>query len=108
MSIDIFKQLKEISEKNITNPAWLVRTRVNLRIYMATHARQGFMFRFSHMFLRGALAGVLLVVFLLSATGVTLASQYSIPGDTLYPWKVGIENIESVFIISSQTRATFE
>jgi hypothetical protein len=44
---------------------------------------------------------IILVVFLFTATtGVALASQSSLPGDTLYPVKIGLENVAVAVTLS--------
>jgi hypothetical protein len=52
---------------------------------------------------------VLVLALLFGGGGTALAAQNALPGDTLYPVKVGItEKIEGAFAVSDEARASFE
>lgn len=121
MKQDIFKQFEELSHRDIADKKWLSKNREALLSYIKAHPTQPLVSRrmpghraqpmglFSSFFVSRAMpVFIVAVIMLVSATGVTVASQDSIPGDLLYGWKVGVENIESVFIVSAQSRAQFE
>jgi len=51
------------------------------------------------------IASLLIACMVLSGTGVTAASQWSIPGDTLYPVKITLENTQLALSLSEEHRA---
>lgn len=120
MKQDIFKQLENIAKRDIADPKWIASNREVLLSYIKAHpaapvhARQpiashGAHSGFSRFFMpRMVPAFIVALIMLVSATGVTIASQDSLPGDTLYSWKVGVENVESMFIVSAMSCAQFE
>lgn len=112
MNEDIIKKLEKLANQNFAREAWLARTKHILLAYMHAHPRQ---FRVSltswlasRFFVRAVAVMAVLVLMLTGVAGITFAAQESIPGDTLYSWKVGVENIQSMFISSTQSRAEFE
>lgn len=105
MKEDIFKQFEKISKHTLVDEVWLAANKRVLLAHMhltATPARRMFLFRF-------APAMVVAATLLALTGGMSLASQSTIPGDLLYPWKTGVvETIESAFIVGPQNRADFE
>lgn len=108
---DIFKQLEELTKRDLADPAWLAQNRRQLHAYMLMHPRQtptrSFLTR--HLFHTIPAVALAVLVLMISAGGVTLAAQSTLPGDFLYSWKVGVvESIESAFVVGTQQRADFE
>ena len=104
MKQDIFQQFETLLKHDIASHVWIVRTKARLTAYMGSYRRSPL----KRLFWRAVPAFMIVVTICLSATGVTLASQESIPGDFLYPWKMGFENVESAFVVGIQSRAVFE
>ncbi|MEK7615652.1 MAG: DUF5667 domain-containing protein [Patescibacteria group bacterium] len=107
MNKDITKQLEKLSRYSIVDKKWITSNKRRLVAYMDQHPKSPHLIRSRYLF---RLAPAFLVALLIVVTsGVTFASQYSIPGDFLYAWKVGVvENVESMFVIGVQSRANFE
>ncbi len=110
MKQDLFKQLEVISKTDIADPQWLSRTRTRVLAYAKLHPLRAKRFKLFPSWLHMAPAILMLAVMILvSAGGVTLASEGSIPGDLLYPWKISVvESLQSAFVSGTQERAEFE
>ena len=108
MNDGIFKKLERIAKTDIADSGWLSKTRQLLLAYIHTHPiapkstgiRWYYMLRFA--------PGFAIITLIILTSGITLAAQASIPGELLYPWKVGVESIESAFVVGAQNRAEFE
>jgi uncharacterized protein YutE (UPF0331/DUF86 family) len=48
---------------------------------------------------------IIALIAILSGGGVTMASQNSLPGDTLYPVKIAVEDVRAAITISSESKA---
>lgn len=112
MKEDIIKKLQRLADRDFTDAAWLARTKHLLLAYMSAHPHQPraslASWLSSRIFVRAATVMAVFALMLVGVAGVTFASQESIPGDALYSWKVSVENIQSVFLVSTQNRAEFE
>ena len=112
MSEDIFKKLEQLARRDIVDERWFARNRRYIMSYVARHPRAKAT-RISifarYMFRTVPAVAFVTLIFMVSAGGVTLAAQNSIPGDFLYSWKIGVvESIESVFVVGAQSQAQFE
>lgn len=108
---DIFKQLEQARTTDIVDRRWLAQNRVNLMAYIRSHTpvQKAPRAWFARSWLRMAPAvAFVAVILMVSAGGISLAAQNSIPGDFLYSWKVGVENVESAFVVGTQNRVDFE
>ncbi len=112
MKLNAFEQFQKLSQQNLADRAWLARTKRILIAHMDAHPRQQpasvVSWLFSRTMVRTFSIAAVVLLMVIGITEVTLAAQESIPGDTLYSWKVGVENIQSVFIVGTQSRAEFE
>lgn len=101
------KKLSLLGKRDWGGPAWFARTRRQLMAYAFSHppvitARMRWWMLFRTV---PALVALALIVV---TSGVTFAAQESLPGDLLYSWKVGVESVESVFIVGARSQAHFE
>lgn len=63
---------------------------------------------FSRFLILRATAVFLIIVILIGGGGVVYASQFSLPGETLYPIKTLTENVQRVFIVDEKEKIEFE
>lgn len=125
---DIEKQFEMLKKAEIADPEWLRKNRRSLIFYThnvtnseisrlqqknsltddvtAFHYRQSAMMRAIRSY---KIMPIILVLVLLATGGMSAAANSSVPGDTLYPWKVGVnENIQSVLVVGAENQAKFE
>lgn len=111
MSEDVFKKMEQLAKRDIVDARWLLRGRREVTAYMAVHpkVRMSRTSVFSRYLFRAVPAFGLVALLLIITGGVSWASQGSIPGDFLYPWKIGVvESLESAFVVGAQSQAQFE
>lgn len=102
-------------ERGTPSPEFKQRTRNRLLEAMGpqmAHVKYGrqsaggwFRLRLARAFSPAVLALIVLSVVVVAGGGTAYASQSSLPGDTLYPVKTGVENLQLAVTFSHQSRA---
>ncbi len=104
------KKLLEPLQNIKADSLWIENNKHKLRAYMSIHPKpkKATLTQWVRIHLLRSAVAFAVIVFCIVTTGVSFASQESLPGDTLFPVKRGLESIQSVFIFSTSARADFE